>query len=621
MITKIYNKNKVRGLVAGVSYLLLLSSSPFLLSGCSDYSDYNSVPSAGDLPSASQTLWENISSDPQLTKFAALAQQSKFSEALNSPRFYTVWAPVDAAISDAEFNRLKASDSATIVKQFMQQHMTEYNYPISSALAGTTIISLNAKHHPFTQDSFDGIGYSAVNIPATNGVMHKLNGMSEFYHNLYENIDNLSGCDLLKNYIQKYDEYYLDVNASVSGPLRDGKQTYLDSVMKKRNNVINSIMRANLEDEDSTYCMLIPNDQAWSEAYAAINPCYNYIPKLDYMDLEKKTLVASSMKATDAKADKAAEADGQLQDSLTCRNIVNNLVFSNWYKGNQPLFGNGSFAPGDTAYTTSGKSLTNMQDVLNHTIAVNEMSNGVARTIDQLTFRSWNTYNPRISVMAPEATMKVTKLTTHSIPLADLAGRDSLFSKVPRMFRQWLFPQTSRFFTYVAVDSANIDGTTGKPEFSFALRTGRGAVQGQGVRSTTYHIYVVTVPAQVEEPLADVKPYYLRFYLSWTDADNKQQLTVLPQGSKASSEITTDNGESTGTVTYVGDPGRVNVIDLGEFTFPVCYHGLDAYPSLTMMHTKSYTSSANRKKYDQQMRVAGVFLVPKEYNDLWANNE
>ena len=99
-----------------------------------------------------------------------------------------------------------------------------------------------------------------------------------------------------------------------------------------------------------------------------------------------------------------------------------------------------------------------MQDVLNHTIAVNEMSNGVARTIDQLTFRSWNTYNPRISVIAPEATMKVTKLTTHSIPLESLAGRDSLFSKVPRMFRQWLFPQTSRFFTYVAVDSANIDG-------------------------------------------------------------------------------------------------------------------------------------------------------------------
>lgn len=610
MMTKINNKKWARKAIAGVFYCLLSPVSCLLIS-CSDYSDYNSVPSAGDQPSAGITLWENISSDPQLTKFAALAQQCKFSEALNSPRFYTVWAPVDAAISESEYSRLRASDSATIVKQFMQQHITEYNYPISAALQSKTIISLNAKHHPFTQQSFDGISYDAINIPAANGVMHKLNGVSEFYPNLYENIDNLLGCDQLKNYIQKYDEYYLDVNASVIGPLRDGKQTYLDSVMKKRNNVIRSIMRADLEDEDSTYCMLVPNDQAWNEAYAAINPCYNYIPKMDYMDLEKKTLVASSLKATDSKADKPAETDGELQDSLTCRNIVQNLVFSNWYKGNQPLFGNGSFAPADSAYTTSGRHLTNMQAALDHTTAINEMSNGWARTIDKLTFDSWETYNPVLATAYPEATMKVTKLTTHNIPLDSLASRDSLFSKLPPMLRQWILPQTSRFFSYVAVDSANVDGTTGKPEFNFALRD---------VRSTTYHIYVVTVPAQVEEPRADVKPYYLRFYLSWTDEANKQQYTVLPNGAKSSIEMTTDNGDSSETLVCLGDPGRVNVFDLGEFTFPACYYGLDAYPSLMMMHTKTYTSSANRRKYDQQMRVAGVFLVPKEYNDKWANS-
>ena len=601
----------VRLFTAGVFYLLLLFFSPLLLTSCSDYSDYNSVPSAGDQPSAGMTLWENISSDQQLTKFAALAQKSKFSEALNSPRFYTVWAPVDAAISDAEYNRLMASDSATIVRQFMQQHMTEYNYPVSSALESTMIVSLNSKHHPFTQDSFDGITYSAINIPASNGVMHKLNGLSEFYPNLYENIDNLLGCDRMKDYIQKYDEYYLDVNASVIGPLRDGKQTYLDSVMKKRNNVIREIMRADLEDEDSTFCMLVPNDQAWESAYAAINPCYNYIPKMDYMDLEKKTTIASSTTATTAKADKTVETDSELQDSLTCRNIVSNLVFSNWYKGNQPLFGSGSYTPADTAYSTSGYHLTNMQPVLDHTTAINEMSNGITRTIDAFPFSSWETYNPIISTVYPEATMKVTKLTTHNIPLDSLAGRDSLFSKVPEMIRQLILPKTSRFFSYVAVDDANVDGTTGKPEFSFALR---------GVRSTTYHIYVVTVPGQVEEPMRVVKPYYLRFYLSWTDAANKQQYTVLPNGAKSSIEMTTDNGESNATMTYLGDPGRVNVFDLGEFTFPACYYGLDAYPSLMMMHTKSYTSSANRQKYDQLMRVAGVYLIPKEYNDLWANS-
>ena len=591
--------------------ILMLAATMLTATSCSDYNDYNSAPSAGDLPGANSTLWENISSDTQLTKFANLAKKCNYSEVLNSPRFYTVWAPVDNVISDAEYNRLMASDSATIVKQFMQQHMTEYNYPVSAALDSTTIISLNAKHHTFTQNAFDGFSYLDKNLPSTNGVLHKINGLSEFHQNLYENIDNLVDCNSIKSYIQKYDEYYLDVNASVIGPLRDGKQTYLDSVMKKRNNVIRSIMRADLEDEDSTYCMLIPNDKAWNEAYAAINPRYNYIPKLDYMDLSLKTVAASSANATTAKAAKAAEADGELQDSLTCRNIVNNLVFSNCYQRNKPLFTNGSFNIADTAYTTSRNDLTNMQEVLNHTIATSEMSNGLARTIDAMTFYPWETYNPVISTTYPEATMKVTKLTTHNIPVDSLAGRDSLFSKVPEMIRQWILPKTSRFFSYVAVDSANIDGTTGKPEFNFALR---------GVRSSTYHIYVVTVPGQVEEPLADVKPYYLRFYLSWTDAANKQQYTVLPQGAKSTIEMTTDEGSSTATMTYLGDPGRLNVFDLGEFTFPACYYGLDAYPSLMMMHTKSYTSSSNRKKYEQQMRVAGVYLVPKEYNDIWANS-
>lgn len=589
-----------------------------IFTSCSDYDDYNTAP-VDAKASANQTLWENISSDQQLTKFAELARKCNFSEPLNSPRFYTVWAPTDAAFSEAEYQRLMASDSATIVKQFMQQHITEYNYPVSAALDSTTIITLNAKHHPFTQASFDGFTYNAINVPSTNGVMHKINGLSEFYYNLYENIDNLQGCDYLKDYIQKYDEYYLDVNASVIGPLVDGKQTYLDSVLKKRNNVIRSIMRADLEDEDSTYCMLVPNDKAWNDAYAAINPCYNYIAKMDYMDLSKKTVVASSIKATDAKADKAAEADSELQDSLTCRNIVSNLVFSYSDPHNLPLFGKGSLTATDTVVSKSGSYLRNAQTVLEHTVAIDEMSNGMTRTIDSLTFRPWQTYNPSIVVKKPVkvvngrevlTTLKVTKLTTHNIPLDSLAGRDSLFSKVPKMFRQWLFPSTSRFFSYVAVDSANIDGTTGKPEFCFPL---------ENVRSTTYHIYVITVPAQVEEPQAIIRPYYLRFYLSWTDASNKQQLTVLPEGSKASSEITTDDGESTATLTYVGDPGRVNVIDLGEFTFPACYYGLDAYPNLMMMHTKTYTSSANRKKYDQQMRVAGVYLIPKEYNDYWAN--
>ncbi|MDE7089290.1 MAG: fasciclin domain-containing protein, partial [Prevotella sp.] len=448
---------------------------------CTDYSDYNTVPTVfvENQPGANNTLWENISSDQQLTKFAALASKCNFSEALNSSRFYTVWAPVDAAISDSEFNRLMASDSATIVKQFMQQHVTEYNYPVSAALDSTTIVSLNDKHHPFTQSAFDGFSYNAINLPSNNGVMHKINGLSEFYLNIYENIDSLEGCDLVKNYIQKYDEYYLDVNASVIGPLKDGKQTYLDSVMKKRNNVINKIIYAKLVDVVSTYCMLVANDKAWEDAYAKIHPCYNYIEKMDYMDLTKKTGAASTLAATTAKADVPAETTTTiLQDSLTCSNLVENLVFSNGYQRNQLFFGKGSSASKDTVFSTSGTYLKNAQAMLDHTVAVKEMSNGITRVVDSLTFNPWETYNPVRVKSGPDVAMKVKRLTQHNIPLENLAGRDSLFATVPKMFRQWLFPNTSQFFSYVAADSANIDGTTGKPEFNFALK---------GVRSTTYH--------------------------------------------------------------------------------------------------------------------------------------
>ncbi|MDE6807485.1 MAG: hypothetical protein K2I98_03375, partial [Prevotella sp.] len=55
---------------------------------CTDYSDYNTVPTVfvENQPGANNTLWENISSDQQLTKFAALASKCNFSEALNSSR-------------------------------------------------------------------------------------------------------------------------------------------------------------------------------------------------------------------------------------------------------------------------------------------------------------------------------------------------------------------------------------------------------------------------------------------------------------------------------------------------------------------------------------------------------
>ena len=111
--------NKTKELLRFMVYILLpLTGGGWVGVSCSDYDDYNTVPGVfgGDQTGANNTLWENISNDQQLTRFADLARKCSFSEVLNSPRFYTVWAPVNDAISDAEYNRLMASDSATVLK-------------------------------------------------------------------------------------------------------------------------------------------------------------------------------------------------------------------------------------------------------------------------------------------------------------------------------------------------------------------------------------------------------------------------------------------------------------------------------------------------------------------------
>lgn len=608
--------NKI-GVMLSAGFVLAAAS-------CTDYSDYNTVPEDSTLPSADLTLWENISQDGQLNKVIALAEKSNFVKVLQSPRFYTFWAPVDDAFGEEEYNDLMASDSATIVKNFFYQHMAEYNYPISAGLDSMTVVSLNMKHHPFTQLSFDDYGYVAdgINKPASNGLLHKINGMSEFHFNLYENIDVLEGCDQFKEYIQANDVEYLDLNASVIGPLKEGKQTYLDSVMKKRNTVITRVMNANLEDEDSTFCMLIPNDEAWTKAYDTIMPHYNYIPKLDYMDLTKKTATADLVEPKNFKADKTVQTVENLQDSIAKRYIVENMVYSNSNRYNTKLF-DGVTNGNDTIFATTGSRSTAAQSILDHTVEAAEMSNGMIRIIDEYPFLPWQSYNPAITSYKPTAVLGVKgnnadNLTTVSIPLENLAGRDTLFSALDTIpvLKKLVFPENYRFFSYMEVDSTNIGGTTASPEFDYALK---------GVRSSTYHIYVVTVPAQVEHRTAPHKPYSLRFYLSYTDANNAIQKIVLPEGAPKTYKMSTAEGKTTDKIKYLNSNGRVSVFDLGEFTFPVCYDEASsdrktpAYPSLMVINTEKFTSNKLRSQTEQYMRIEGVYLIPKEYVDSVSN--
>lgn len=564
---------------------------------CSDYSDYNTVPE-GSMASANKTLWENISENENLQDFAAIIAKAGNTSKFNTPQYYTVWAPLDGTY-DAK--SILAKDSASIVREFLGHHMASYSHLVSGDV-NERIVSLNDKHHKFTNEAYDGASIKTANVATSNGVMHLIDGYSAFHPNLYEEFDSLEGCESFKAFIQKYDEYELDVENSVVGPMVDGKQTYLDSVFKKKNVIINEILEAQLENEDSSYTMLYPNDRAWELAYNNISKGLSYYPgKLYYMDMTKNTTAAASCNATTAKCDTPVEIDAAFyQDSITKTSIVKNLVFSNTYERNEPLWkGTLSSSKPDTIYSTTDSYLTNVEDIFAHTVgSLKSNSNGYSRVLDSLCFLPWETYEPVKAFMKPVRTYNMTKkdnYTANRILKRDLADRDTLFENVPAFIKKWILPENSEVFTYISLDKQNFQSTSSKVELDFAL---------ENVLSTKYHIYVVTVPAQVLYPEEPVKPTYLRFDLSYTDASGTQRFQRLNvPGEKLTADIITT-------------PGKLSVIPL-EFEFPISYYGLEAYPTLFMSHTKSFTSTTNRNKFDQELRIAGVFLVPETADNYY----
>jgi hypothetical protein len=573
----------------------------------------------------SKTLWQNISENNNLSKFAEIVEKVGFKSNLDAPTFYTLFAPQDGTYNaDSVLQILESGlpeDTAIVLKEFVKQHIVEFNHPINGSVEETKLLSLNAKSHEFSQEHYgDGIFTSSINIPASNGVMHIMNGKEGFYTNIYEYLDKVEGCNLFRDYVKQYDEQYIDESNSILGPIVNGKQTYEYIEYKHRNAVINDILYAQLENEDSSYTMLFPNDEAWQKSYDRIKGDFNYLEKISYNDLSLSSLssAGASMKATDGKQDMtigSASYVDFLTDSLTQMMMVRNLAFSHGYPINDVLL-NGDGTEIDSVFSTRRNKLVSAKDIEDHTLETYRMSNGFVRVTDSIPFQPWQTFEPVL------ASMNVGRVYPTTASTVDLYGtkevfkrggeRDTLFKYVPDYFYDRILGEKSGDSKYFSFVNSSC-GQSVAPELDFKLRN---------VLSTTYHIYVVTMPNQIldnpeEGIISKLKPYYLSFYLNYTDATNTLKHVQLFLSENADPAWGPKEVTESKVRHIVTEPGYAQVIDLGEFTFPVSYYELDAYPSLMMCHTQKFNTSSKREKYEHELRVAGVYLVPVEANDYF----
>ena len=568
------------------------------VTACSDFSDYNGAP-VDVMASGNQTLWENISQNAQLSDFAALVRKAGFVDELNTPRALTVWAPVNGSFTPSDYEGLSTADLLT---QFVKSHVAEYTHAASGRV-DERIHTLNEKSFTFAGDgsyTYDDIAISQANLPSNNGLMHLLGGVAKFYPNLYEYLSTAAGIDSLRNHFLRYQLTVLDQEASVKGPMVDGAQTYIDSVLVTSNSLTRSL-NAQLENEDSSYTFIMPTNKAFLNLYNRVKPYYRFISTTVTPDVE------SYASATDTKTKSITIDASYMSDSLTRRAIVRNLIYSNNDIYNQWLVNKGVYT--DTLRSTIRGKFSNPHDILEK-YAVGgpvEMSNGYARLVDSLAFLPWETYCPELVV---DPRMNLGAL----FPASAQANRSQ---SLPDSIIDRLFGPNSGItnYRYMWISPG---GDRAKPDFFVTL---------PNVMSTTYNFYVVFLPTAWPEVANDNRPNWLNFQLNYC---TEKGAVATYNFSKAYADSLLTGGTLpnvpaavSGTTAFTNDPEKADTVFIGQFTFPVAYNGLGSEytPNIRVTSPISVFNSTQLATYTRDVRIAAIMMRPVELDEYAAKNK
>lgn len=249
--------NQVPVLVALLFSVLFIS--------CKD--EWDSHYSANAANKSDSTLYNYIQSRSELTRFAQMLQITGYDTLLNENQTFTVWVPKNASLVDVDLTDTLA------VRKIVENHITRF-LQTTSGLKNRTILTMNKKLLPFAKQggvkTFGGKVIEESDIATLNGIVHILADYAPYKKNLWEFIKEAEGIDSLRTYLLSLDSLVFDEKASYKD------EVLIDSIFKKTNLVLDNL--AELDNEDSTYTAILPNNAAWSEAYSRIHPFFRALP-------------------------------------------------------------------------------------------------------------------------------------------------------------------------------------------------------------------------------------------------------------------------------------------------------------------------------------------------------
>ena len=607
--------------------MAMLAAGMLAMASCTDFDDYNEARSDASAM-GNLTLWENIQQNSQLSDFAALVKKAGFDDELSQSHYYTVWAPKNGTFDAASLQQLS---NQALLRQFVLNHVADYGHNASGSL-NERIHMLNGKSYTFVGDgsySFDNQQVAEPNHPSSNGVMHILNGAAAYYPNLYDFVtdEQLSAgkdIDSLRAHFKRYEVTYLDEKASVVGPIVDGVQTYIDSVMVTTNS-LTTMLNARLAQEDSSYTFLMPTNEVWNKSYDRIKKYYKFIPTTSaqaFVEVNKTMTIASSPSTF------VIDDVDYLTDSIVKRAIVRNLVFSNNDGYNQWVEGTATYLGSDTIRTTNRTKLSNPRAILNPDFEREKisMSNGFARLMDSIAIYPWETYLQELSFSAPSNMARVATANAHTINVNFMGNWGNIeYAKNGSLRYLWAEP----------------NGGYSKPELDIYL---------PDMLSTTYDFYCVFVPERFDKSNQDgYLPNRVNFSLSYCDEKgalkeytflneseenikwfndyvNTVDTAVLHNEWKDKDVIADNNTNRTTIRGFSNDPTKVDSVYIGRFTFPVSYYGLGTNstmicPNIKITQPMSVFNRTLLSAFSRDLRVAAIVAKPIELVEFEESNK
>lgn len=562
--------------------------------------------------SGSNTIWQNVEANADLDSVAMILRRCKvmksqtdksakqtYAELLATSQQFTAWLPKNGTFNAKQY--LDELDSAAVLRtkdemagtraeydvanRFARNHIARFNYESNMgeqriALMNSKIVNYNAG-----EGTFNGVKLDAANanVLSSNGMLHVLDGESQFAYNIFERLQVDSRFSKIYGDIDKYNVYTFSASSSTQGSMNhNGSMEYVDSVWSRTNSLISDARLNDLTDEDSLFVSVIPTDAAYEAARQKLQGLFKYAKSYNYAWDESKRDWTN----------KGTNALKFNTDSLTTYNVTDRILSAS------------SFSVG---YNSEGPvTISNPQAFLNHVLTADSLNTNVGLVIYN---KDKGNVNPIFDGQTADDAIKASNGYIFAVDNYNYDPSYSFIQKININGRNTaqVTGSTSEQAQYVTlnnenqnaevnVDALGVDNfyyyfpVSGNSQLNIDFKLNR-------VISTKYKISIVLLPNRVN--INNIRA--------------EEDGTVIEEKPVFDVQIRDDKGSVIGkAVKNVSvDQNKVEKKVLWEaFEFPYAYYGLPSgYESFPVLRI-SMSYAQQRKGKCKALSIAKVILEP-----------